>query len=87
MGNRISIAQDERDEAEFQHLVNEVAQTRGQYPGVNDLESGYRPNRFDNGRIVEDSNTRFYTPYDRSTPYLPYGELRIRLEIIKQNAG
>ncbi|KAI0090227.1 hypothetical protein BDY19DRAFT_992444 [Irpex rosettiformis] len=63
MGNRVSIAQEERDEAEFQSLVNAVTFAR-QSEGIYDLESGRHANNVDS---IESSNRPYYEANDRRT--------------------
>ena len=74
MGNRISIAQEERNEAEFESLVDAVVYAQ-QSAGVYDLEAGRVPNTIEDP--IDDRNRRYYTPRTRDSPYsTPDGKIR-----------
>lgn len=74
MGNRISIEQEEQDEAKFQRLVQDVVRARAQRPHTDDVEMGYGGNAsVPDGHIQDLTAHRLYTPHDPRTTHISSG--------------
>lgn len=82
MGNRISIEQEEKNEAEFQRLVQEVVRARAQLPHINDIEMGYGGDVcVPDGHAQDLTARRSHTSHDPHVPHMSNeGETSSRLK-------